>query len=316
MERFLEKHKDKIVGVVECFDRILLKGYLPFASGRAMEAFLDRHGVLYKNFKRFVLVQSERIRQHARALAEKAKRPYVCLARRERKEDRAREIAQRDGVTHGLVCVFSALEGCSSFVLRPGKGKPRLVRAPRKCLHLYFYFMDRELGLIHVRLQTWFPFMVQVCLNGHEWLARKLDRHGIAYQRIENAFAAIADLRRAQRFADAMASKNWLPVLEALARRVNPLLRDLLAGVKHYWVIEQAEYATDILFKDRAALKELYPALARHAALCFSADDVMRFLGRKLHGAFLGELQTDFKRRPFGVRVRHVIAGNVLKMYD
>ena len=71
MERFIEKHKDKIVGVLECFDRILLKGYLPFPTGRAMEAFLDHQGILYKDFKRFVLRQSERVKDHARLLAEK-----------------------------------------------------------------------------------------------------------------------------------------------------------------------------------------------------------------------------------------------------
>ena len=316
MERFIEKHEDKIVGVLECFDRILLKGYLPFATGRALEAFLDRHGILYKDFKRFVLRQSELVKDHARAMAQRHGRPFEPIHPRERKEDRARRIAQRDGITSGLVCVFTAVEACSSFVLRPGKGKPRLHRAPRKCLHLYFYFLDRHFGLIHVRLQTWFPFMVQVCLNGHEWLARKLDRHGVAYQRIENAFTWVANLPRAQRFADAMLRKNWLPVLETIARRVNPLLKDLLAGAKHYWVIEQAEYATDLLFRDCGALKELYPALARHASLCFSAEDLLGFLGRKLHPAFAGEVQTDLKKRHLGLRVRHVIAGNVLKMYD
>ena len=316
MERFIEKHKDKIVGVLECFDRILLKGHLPFPTGRAMEAFLDRHDILYKHFKRFVLKQSQRVKEHAHLLAEKRNRPFERIHPRERKEDRAHQIAERDGITHGLVCIFTAIEACSSFVLRPGKGKPRLHRVPRKCLHLYFYFMDRHFGLIHVRLQTWFPFMVQVCLNGHEWLARKLDRHGVAYERIDNAFASVANLPRAQRFADAMLKKNWLPVLETIARRVNPLLKDLLAGTKHYWVIEQAEYATDILFKNRAALKELYPALARHASLCFSAEDLMGFLGRKLHPAFQGEVQSDLRKRHLGLRIRHQIAGNILKMYD
>jgi hypothetical protein len=316
MKRFIEKHKDKIAGTLECFDRILLKGYLPFPTGRAMEAFLDRHGILYKDFKRFVLRCSARVKDHARAMAERHGRPFEPIHPRERKEDHARRIAERDGITSGLVCVFTAVETCSSFVLRPGKGKPRLHRARRKCLHLYFYFMDRHFGLIHVRLQTWFPFMVQVCLNGHEWLARKLDRHGVAYERIENAFMSVGDLRRAQRFADAMLRKNWLPVLETIARRVNPLLKDLLAGAKHYWVIEQAEFATDLLFKDRATLKELYRALARHASLCFSAEDLMGFLGRKLHGAFQGEVQTDVRKRHLGLRIRHVMAGNVLKMYD
>ena len=55
---------------------------------------------------------------------------------------------------------------------------------------------------MHVRIQSWFPLTIQVCVNGHELLARKLDRHGIAYHKEDNAFTWIADVRRAQRFAD------------------------------------------------------------------------------------------------------------------
>ena len=42
----------------------------------------------------------------------------------------------------------------------------------------------------------------------------------------------------------------------------------------------------------------------------------MRFLGRKPHGRFLGELTTSFKDRAEGVRVKHWVAGNSIKMYD
>jgi len=45
---------------------------------------------------------------------------------------------------------------------------PFVQPAWRKCLHLYFYFLDRQLGLIHVKLQRWFPFPIQVYANGHE----------------------------------------------------------------------------------------------------------------------------------------------------
>jgi len=316
MERFLEKHKEKVVGALECCDRLLLKGYLPFGSGRSLEAFLDRRGILCKDFKPFVLKQSERLKAHARAIAEKHQRPIIPIHPGLRKEDHAREIAERDGIGHGLVCIFTAVETCSSFVLRPGKGKPRLHRARRKCLHLYYYYMDRHFGLIHVRLQTWFPFMVQVCVNGHEWLARKMDRHGIAYERMDNAFASIGDLPRAQQFADAMLRTNWVGILERFARRVNPLLGDLLAGTSHYWVIDQAEFSTDIIFKDRAALQSLYPHLLRHASLCFGAEDIMAFLGRTLHPAFKGEIHSDCKKRFLGTRIRHAVKGNAIKMYD
>ena len=126
----------------------------------------------------------------------------------------------------------------------------------------------------------------------------------------------IDDCRRAQRFADRFVKKNFPRILEAFARKVNPLLNDLLQGMQHYWVIDQAEYATDILFKDRAALKDLYPNLLRHATVCFSAEDVLTFLGRKLNGNFQGEVMNSFKKRWPGARVKHRMKGNWIKMYD
>ena len=34
--------------------------------------------------------------------------------------------------------------------------------------------MDREFGLKHVKLQTWFTMQIQIYVNGHDWLERKL----------------------------------------------------------------------------------------------------------------------------------------------
>jgi hypothetical protein len=316
VERFLKKHAQNITGTISCFDRILFKGHLPISWGGAMERFMGMQGLLIKDFKRFVTQQSERVKAHAKLMAQKAKRPYIHLNRLIRKEDMARQIAARDGVASGLVCVIAAVEACQSFRLLYGEGRPRIVNAPRKCLCLYFYFVDRQFGLMHVRIQTWFPFTVQVCLNGHEWLARKMDKHGIAYQKLDNAFVRIQDSRRAQRFADGFVRKNWPRILRVLARRVNPLLDGLLKGFGYYWVVEQAEFATDVIFKDRPALKPLYKELVKHAVVCFTAEDVLTFLGKKLHGNFTGEVHTHYKKRYPGARVKHRIAQNGIKMYD
>ncbi len=316
MERFIVKHQAKIVGTISCFDRLLFKGYLPISYAEAMEGFMNRQGVLFKAFKRFASTCSEGIKEHAMDVARKAQRPFIYLNSPVRKEEQAREIARRDGITQGLICVFSSVEACQSFKLKYGEGKPRLTPSMPRCLCLYFYYLDREFGFMHIRLQTWFPFTVQIYLNGHEWLARKMEQHGLEHVQVENAFVRIDDCARAQRFADRFVKRDFPRILEAFARKVNPLLNDLLHGMQHYWVIDQAEYATDILFKDRTALKDLYPQLLRHATVCFSAEDVLTFLGRKLNGNFQGEVMNSFKKRWPGARVKHRMKGNWIKMYD
>jgi hypothetical protein len=70
------------------------------------------------------------------------------------------------------------------------------------------------------------------------------------------------------------------------------------------------------MFKDRGCLLRIYPDLLQGAMLAFSAQDVMRFLGRKLHGNFQAEVISDLKKRPEGWRIKHFMAGNSIKLYD
>ena len=223
------------------------------------------------------------------------------------KDERVRAIAARDGVTDGLVCVFGTIEPCRSFRLAYCQGRPTIRPAWRKCLFLYFYCLDRELGFCHAQVQTWFPFTMQVYVNGHEWLARQTDTRRLRYRRLENSFLWLEDPGRVQRLADRFATLDWRAGLDRFAARVNPLLRDKLAGYRYYWATHQAEYATDVLFTSRPALRALYGRLLRHATLCLRAEDVLDFLGRKLHGGFAGEVLTEWKRRlttPHSVNLR------------
>ncbi len=147
-------------------------------------------------------------------------------------------------------------------------------------------------------------------------LAKKLDEAGVAYGLYDNAFTWIGDGVPAQRQADKFSRLNWPKLLGALARRFNPLLGDEPAGREYYWVVDQAEYATDVMFHEPAGLTNLYKRLVEHARISVSADDVLRFLGRKPNANFKGEVQSHVSRRVEGVRVVHRMKSNKLKMYD
>ena len=316
MTDFVARHQDKILGTLTCFDRLIFRGHLPLRYSQAVEGFLHHKGILFKDLKAFLVEQAERLKTHAQSMATRAGRPYRYLQGPVDKHKLARAIADSDGIVEGLVCVFSLLEPCRTFRVLYGEGFPKVIPARRKCLSLYFYLIDKQFGFMHVRLQTWFPFTIQVYMNGHEYLARKLDDVGLRYRQVENAFAWLENPKRAQRFADGLPNKNWPRILSRFARMVNPLLPRVLDGCSYYWVAHQTELATDIMFRDRAALRCLYPRLLRHATLTFSAEDVMVFLGRKFHGNFQGEVINDARRRVPGARVKHRMKGNWIKMYD
>jgi hypothetical protein len=320
MKEFLEKHQAKVLGSLSCFDRIIMRGYLPIQNARSMCGFLKFNGVELVSIKEFLLNNADRLKRHARELAEKWKRPYLYLERGGNLEQKARAIAEEDGIEQGLVCVFGLVQPCWTFSFPSRKATTYIRRARRQCIFLYFYFMDRDFGLIHVSIQTWFPMTIQVYLNGHEWLARKLDSCGIGYTRVDNAFVRIDDLARAQALSDRLASFGWVAFLERYARKINPLMRGLLKEVSYYWATAQSEYATDVIFADRRWLQELYPRLLSHSIRCFGAKEVMSFLGRKLNGHFLGEVVGNLSHlahlRIPGARVKHRMKQNWIKMYD
>ncbi len=325
MKSFLAKHADKIDGVLECFDRLILRGHLPMAGPGYFVTWLyskqislnlqtPREG--WWNFKEAAPWFSKEMKGHAQKLASQAKRPYTHLPSRERMEDNARRLAAQDGIGDGLVCVYGTNEMCRTFRVSYGATGPKVEPGLRVCLVLYYYWMDRDFGLMHIKVQTWFPFTVQVYVNGHEWLARKLTAARMRYRKVDNAFTWLEDAGRATELARGFWRRDWPKLLDVWARRVNPLLPSWLAGQNYYWVIDQAEFSTDVMFKDKQALASLRPRLYEHAALCFGAEQIMTFLGRKYTEHFRGEVKTHWHRREPGGAVKHWMKRNALKMYD
>jgi hypothetical protein len=316
---FLVKFASSIIAVLPCHDRVIFKGHLPFSDEAHLNRFVDHTlRIPRKDFLAFVAQKSELLVTHAKDFAARHDAPYVYLQGRHRKEDLVRELIRERHLSEGLVCALCCQETCRTVKLRYGDGRPRLVFTCRPQRVLYFYFLDPQFGLRHVRVQTWSPFTTQVYVNGHDWLARQLHDAGSGFVQQDNAFTQLDDPTQAQSLAERFPRLGWVKILDRWARQVNPLLgAPWLRGKGYYWVIDQAEYSTDVLFRDRQALADLYPRLLDHACLNFSAQDILSFLGRRLHPRFDGEVLTDGKKDRWpGARVKHRVKNNWLKMYD
>ena len=322
MEGFIQKYNKDVIGVLNGWDRLMIRGTLrALAVITGMMDYLHYLGVLLKDFGAFVEDTSKRLKVASLAAAEQLNRPIQYLpSPRIRKEDRARQIAEADGITEGLICILTCVEPCMSYSIRRDRAAKKLILEPtlRKCLHLYHYWMDRDFGLMHGRLQTWFPFSIQVCLNGRSWLARQMDRQGMGYLRRENCFIWLEDVPATQQLMDQLLKMNWPQWLGDLGQRINPALGSILGGyrVEYYWSAYESEWASDVMFSGPSALKRIYPLLARGAISVFGSADVMRFLGKKLCGHFKGEVVSSYRRRPEGLRVKHAVRSNSVKMYD
>lgn len=320
MKKFLKRFGHLITGTLACFDRLVLRGsILQLSREGGLASWMSWKGILLKDFGEFFDGLTTRLKAHGQQFAARAGRPYKYLESPGiSKENLVAEIIAQDKVTEGLVCVLGAVELCRSYEIHRNRDSKllELRRASRKCMFLYFYFIDPILGLMYVRIQTWLPFDIQVYLNGREWLARLMDKEGLSYERRDNCFASLEDPRRAQELADSMLDTKWVEVCNHFAKVVNPLLRDILNTSNYYWTVRQGEYATDVMFRDAEALAEVYPHLVHHGTTTFGSEKVMRFLGQKLHGNFKGEVTTRATRRPEGVCVKHTVCENSIKMYD
>ena len=328
MKTFLQRFGIKILGVLHGFDRIRFRGTRRFlANVVGMRHFLWHRQVLLKDFQAFAGKITAEVRRAAEGVAGKEGRPVEYLHNSTMdKEAWARQVAQRDGIRQGLVGVLKAVECCWSYEVGPNGAEKKLeLRGkPSRCLHYYHYFMDPEVGLVYVRLQTWFPFTVHVGMNGREWLARQMDQIGLRYHRRDNCFAWIGDWGRAQQLMEEQLRTDWPRLLNRLLAQANPALGivDPSQATPYYWSMDAGEWASDLAFAAPSVLAELAPRLFRHAWLHFASGDVMRFLGNKTvteqgpHGKFAGEVVSDLKRRVEGTRIKHRLNGNWIKMYD
>jgi hypothetical protein len=322
VNQLVEKHHNETIGHLSGFDRLVFKGTLRQLAVKNMFArFLSTAGVLLKDFGGYVEGKSKQLKEASVTEARKSGRPVVYLASaKTSKEDAARQIAKRDGIKMGLICILSTVEPCITYEIRRDRKARKLVLEParRKCLHLYHYWIDPTFGFMSGRIQTWFPFSIQVCLNGREWLACELARHDLDFKRRDNCFTWLQNPAATQCLMDQQLSTNWNEALDAAAARLNPAHDDMLRPYppRYYWSAHQTEWATDIMFRSSADLAAIYPSLTSAAISCFSAKDVMRFFGQAPHWNFQGEVVSSFKSRCEGVRVKHFVKANSVKAYD
>lgn len=323
METFVARYRPYVTAVLSGFDRLVLRGtLLPLVRDGGMFAFLCRTGVRLLDFKEFVQRTSEELKAASLAEAERLERPVVYLeSSRTNKEALAKRLLAQHPVDAGLVCAFKTVEPCMSFEYHrsPDPRERGLRLRPRKCLHLYHYYVHPCFGFMGARIQSWFPFAIQITLNGREWLARQLQRRRRSdFRRHDNCFTWLGNPKLAQRLMDDQLKLSWPYALDAIARQLNPLHDSIFSSwpQSYYWSAYQSEWATDIVFRDPRSLATVYPALVRHAALHLRSPDVMRFLAQKAPGNFTGEIVSSFKDRAEGVRVKHWVNGNSIKMYD
>lgn len=316
MELLTNRYFENIIGVLSCYDRIVIKGTLPticYAEG--MARYLTTNQIKLFDYVKFAEPFREKIKAHAEKLATKYSLPIEFIrSSNARKEDIAKK--HFDNSKLGLVCILSAMEACPTY--RPwhdkASGKTFLKSAQGKCLHYYFYFNDPDIGFGYVRVPTWCPFQLQIYFNGHNIVANQLSKKNIGYSMVDNAFDYIEHFEKAQKISNALDVNKLFKKLEWLSKLYCPVHQEF--GETYHWSMMQVEYATDIVFDSSATLKPIYDDLIATAIHTVKPANICTFFGQKLHGNYEGEMGNHYNIRLEGSRIKHTMGPVSIKMYD
>jgi hypothetical protein len=318
VQQITTRYRDRLSGILSCYDRIVITGTLPDACYAAgMTAFLYMHQIRIFDYARFAEPLRDRIREKAQFLADESGVTIEFVAKTHiRKEDLVAAVLKERGDHPGLVHILSAMEACDSYEPWHNKAnhKTYLKQKLGKCLHYYFYFMDEELGLVYLRVPTWCPFRLQFYCNGHSWLAKTLTSRGIGYAMADNAFINIEDWGAAQKLADSFSPDQLHRILDRYAAMCCPVLDVFPVG--YHWSLMQIEYSTDLVFHSTQIMKPLYEELSRQAILSVKAEQVATFLGKKITPQLAQEIGSRFATRIEGTCIKHSLGKATVKMYD
>ena len=314
-----EAYKEEINGVIGCYDRVIIRG----TNGRwgypdGMTSFFFENEIKIFDFAKVFTPITEVIKENAEKLAEEneIKIEYIRNAKAFRKDDRIEEILSQRGTHDGLVHIFSALETSKTYQPWHNKQTNRCYFLPDnvKCLHYYFYFIDRELGLCFFKVATTAPFQVMFYFNGHNYLASKLRKKNIGFDKKDNAFLDIADFKGAQELSDNIKVEEIHTALDVYRKKCLPLPENF--SPFYNWTIQQVEYSLDISFKSADTLKPLYDNIIKTAMHTVTPDNIANFLGKRFSIQFEGEAGSQFNKRILGTRIKHQMGEISLKIYD
>ena len=197
MKQFIAKFESQIQGTLSGFDRVLFRGSLRrLTHSQGMKMYLIQNKILCKQYLDHVKKVSQDLKQASLEPFRHQQLPIQHIYDPKADKDQiARAFAAERNIQEGNVCALTCMELTPTFQHE----KTTMAVRYRPTLMIYQYQIHPEWGWMHARIQTWFPFYIHVCINGREWLARRMEGDGLGYVRQDNCFPWVEDAQRAQR---------------------------------------------------------------------------------------------------------------------
>jgi len=285
---------------VECADRLYLNGYIPaLATPGGLITFMREH--LGKPIPSpAVLGQiTSKFRDNVRAFAAENEIPLIKFESGEKKDDRANQLRRERGTRGGVVFIGVAQEKAKTFSGKsmPEKGPGWFDYTRDKSVYVsqyYFYVDDEELGPAFVKVCSYAPWALKLCLNGHEWAKRQLDKQGIAYTALDNGFLDCADPQALQKICDSLGPQQIEAFLARwLERLPMPLTSaDRAAGYTWQLSIWQMEVSLTQVFDRPVRGREFFEEVMRDNLDLGRPDRIQLVFDRRILPSTPGKFRT------------------------
>ena len=180
-------------------------------------------------------------------------------------KDRARFTARE-----GVVFIGVAQEKMRSFKAhrRQGQGHTPVFDFSRQSVavnHYYFYVHDRDWGPAFLKIGTYLPYPVKLCLNGHEWVKQRLRRDRIRFESLDNGFLSCADPTALQAACDALGPADVQTFFDRWSQRLPwPMTTaERTAGYDHRLALCQLEVSLTQVFDRPVQGRHFFEAVIR-----------------------------------------------------
>jgi len=263
--------QDEVSLSIRCLDRLYVNGYVPTLQtpGQLCWYLRDHLGHPIPSPALFPPLH-DRFTGAVAAFARREGVPVVPFERGQRKDDLASQLRAERSTTDGVVFIGVAQEKMSSFKAQKRVGPQGGVhfefsRQPVAVNHYYFYVHDREWGPAFLKIGTYLPYPVKLCLNGHEWTKQQARRVGIAFASLDNGFLSCADPGRLQQICDQLGPADVQRFFARWAARLPwPLTpQDRAAGYQHRLSLWQVEVSLTQVFTRPIQGRHFFEAVIR-----------------------------------------------------
>lgn len=166
---------------VECLDGLYLNGYIgPFSTSGGLVTFMREQ--LGKPIPSPAILGqvTEKFRDAVEAMAERQQIPVYQFNHKERKDDVANQFRRQRGIRDCIVFVGVAQKKAKAYQGKKIDGQFLFTRDKTVYVnHYYFYIDNADFGPLFIKVCSYAPWGTKLCLNGHEWAKRQLEKRRI-----------------------------------------------------------------------------------------------------------------------------------------